>query len=178
MTTKMKKVTLLSLLVVVAAMFVAGCKKKENEPTPDPKPVAKPSVEKQWLVDGPVKLNLMGNHLYTIYFLFDISVTEPGYMICGMKNDTLAKMFKIPAGFYFYGGKAKIVITPKDDKSGIITAMVKDSVDNYQEEQMLYEDLTENSITLIGIDRNNSIKDTMKAKAANTKIGLKYVGKQ
>ena len=95
-----------------------------------------------------------------------------------MKNDTLAKMFKIPAGFYFYGDKAKIVITPKDDKSGIITAMVKDSADNYQEEQMLYEDLTENSITLIGIDRNNNIKDTMKAKAANTKIGLKYVGKQ
>lgn len=40
--------------------------------------------------------------------------------------------------------QTKIVITPKDDKSGIITAMVKDSVDNYQEEQMLYEDLTEN----------------------------------
>ena len=34
MTTKMKKVTLLSLLVVVAAMFVAGCKKKENELLP------------------------------------------------------------------------------------------------------------------------------------------------
>ena len=116
MTTKMKKVMLLSLLVVVAAMFVAGCKKKENEPTPDPKPVAKPSVEKQWLVDDPVKLNLIGNHFYTIYFLFDISVTEPGYMICGMKNDTLAKMFKIPAGFYFYGGKAKIVMVQDNFK--------------------------------------------------------------
>ena len=66
MTTKMKKVTLLSLLVVVAAMFVAGCKKKENEPTPDPKPVAKPSVEKQWLVDDPVKLNLFTLSVYFI----------------------------------------------------------------------------------------------------------------
>lgn len=80
--------------------------------------------------------------------------------------------------FVLYFVQTKIVITPKDDKSGIITAMVKDSVDNYQEEQMLYEDLTENSITLIGIDRNNNIKDTMKAKAANTKIGLKYVENQ
>ncbi len=80
--------------------------------------------------------------------------------------------------FVLYFVQTKIVITPKDDKSGIITVMVKDSVDNYQEEQMLYEDLTENSITLIGIDRNNNIKDTMKAKAANTKIGLKYVGNQ
>lgn len=80
--------------------------------------------------------------------------------------------------FVLYFVQTKIVITPKDDKSGIITAMVKDSVDNYQEERMLYEDLTENSITLIGIDRNNSIKDIMKAKAANTKIGLKYVGNQ
>lgn len=167
---KVKSTAKFAIIAVgIAAIAMTGCKKKDiNNPPPQPSY----SIEKQWLVDGTVPFNLMGNTHYA-KVLVDISVTKSGSVIIALNEDYLGSLLGLSPGDYFYTSTTPtIVIKPIDGTSGTIYYTETDEQGNPKEVSFGYSDLTENTITFTEM---SGIDGKMTAKAATEKIELKFV---
>ena len=89
-----------TLMVVLATVIMTGCNKKES-----------PSIKKQWIIKTISQEPEM----------FDISVTQSGYMIDAVQDSTLAKKANLPKDSYFIKASVQIVeINETSKNSGTI----------------------------------------------------------
>lgn len=141
------------VLVAVAAIAFTGCKKKDNSP----------KIEGQWVVVGDSKL-------------YDISTTNPGYLIIGTRNSYLSEKYKLSADHYFYsesdpGNIAPIQIRKTSNTSGEIIPS------SYLMGKMTYTDLKKNSVKLQLFYSSGDIKKTIELIKVSSKLILVDVDK-
>ena len=115
-----------TLMVVLATVIMIGCNKKES-----------PSIKKQWIIKT----------LSPEPDMFDISVTQSGYMIDAEQDSTLAKKANLPKDSYFIKASVQIVeINETSKNSGTIRLKFIDNNGDTEEKLLRYSDLTNSSV--------------------------------
>lgn len=115
-----------TLMVVLATVIMTGCNKKES-----------PYIKKQWIIKTISQEPQM----------FDISVTQSGYMIDAGQDSTLAQKANLPKDTYFINASVQIVeINETSKNSGTIRLKFIDNNGDTEEKLLRYSDLTNSSV--------------------------------
>lgn len=115
-----------TLMVVLATVIMTGCNKKES-----------PSIKKQWIIKTISQEPQM----------FDISVTQSGYMIDAEQDSTLAQKANLPKDTYFINASVQIVeINETSKNSGTIRLKFIDNNGDTEEKLLRYSDLTNSTV--------------------------------